>query len=712
MANLRSFLSHALAVALTVGLASTALAAPQDPALDARGERLAAAFTRQLDSLRAELQRSLPQVSERRRAAYHDAQQAVKAAEAELASAQQELGKVGTAKALVDHAKGKWIGGADRGIAQAEVALAKAATDAEREAARADLAKWQQNRRDGEQALKERQATLDQELREEPGKKRAVEAAEQQLARAQQAVLRSVEALRLGDFLASDRLDERFARFVVLSEATPTRLARFAQQGAVQQALVESMLEDSELLLQMVVADGAREGEYGRAMEIYRAIQAASPKAAEGALQRLALAIALEHAVPIVQRDPATASQAEGTVDPVARYRHYEAAFAAGELDPAFDALTVWDYRMVVDGDEPDATLAWGREMLRAYRPDHVFTKDYNWRYVAAVRTDIRYGSDDNRFDKSELQFYQNILMNGGVCGRRAFFGRFILRAFGIPTTARPQRGHAALVHWTPKGWVCCLGAGWGSGWTKTRYDRDLDFLATTQARADRDAFLQVKRAQWAGDVSGERPVYGLHGKAEPGFWYGVSLRHQQQLIEEQGAVTLAAVGEELGEANESHVVYATEAAEVTDEDRRIVMEDGAITIPAVATSEPTRSGGRILFLPSNLGGKQLHYQRTGRAQPFEYTLLVPAAGRYALTARVATPSWQQHLMVSVKGTGGEPVDLALPHTVGLWGETQPVEIELPAGSIVLRFEHRSDGQEKGFSVKDFTLRPLVRRGS
>ena len=46
-------------------------------------------------------------------------------------------------------------------------------------------------------------------------------------------------------------------------------------------------------------------------------------------------------------------------------------------------------------------------------------------------------GSQDNKHDRSDLHFFQNILMNGGVCGRRAFFGRFMLRAFGVPTTAR-----------------------------------------------------------------------------------------------------------------------------------------------------------------------------------------------------------------------------------------------------------------------------------
>ena len=46
--------------------------------------------------------------------------------------------------------------------------------------------------------------------------------------------------------------------------------------------------------------------------------------------------------------------------------------------------------------------------------------------------------------------------------------------------------------------------------------------------------------------------------------------------------------------------------------------------------------------MPSNLGGKQLHYARNGGAQDFEYTFEAPRAGTYELTARVVTPSWRQ----------------------------------------------------------------------
>jgi hypothetical protein len=366
---------------------------------------------------------------------------------------------------------------------------------------------------------------------------------------------------------------------------------------------------------------------------------------------------------------------------------------------------------MVVNGNEPDETLAWGRKMLRNYRPDHVSTSDYRWRYVAIVRTDIKYGSQDNKYDKPELQFFQNILMNGGVCGRRAFFGRFVLRAFGIPTTARPQKGHASLAHWTPDGWVVCLGGDWGSGWANGPYkgasrrrNADLDFLAITQARNSAKAFLQVKRAQWIGDVLGEPRTFGLLS-GDPAFWNGVALYVQRAIIAEAKAVALAAVGEDIGEANETNEEVDIANATLTDADRKIIVDkNGVITIPATACSKPTSSTGKIIFMESVLGGTQLHYSRTGDPEEFEYTFDAPAAGKYSLSARVVTPSWKQHLLVAANGAK-EPVDVALPHTVGMWDKTQPVEVNLARGRNVLRFSRNEP--VKGLTIKDFTLTPV-----
>jgi hypothetical protein len=106
--------------------------------------------------------------------------------------------------------------------------------------------------------------------------------------------------------------------------------------------------------------------------------------------------------------------------------------------------------------------IRWGREMLRNYRPDIATNPDYGWRYVQAVATDVKYGSGDQKYDRPELQHYQNIIMNGGICGRRAFFGRFILRAFGIPTTARPSADGSWCAGALDARWLGCLA--WAAG--------------------------------------------------------------------------------------------------------------------------------------------------------------------------------------------------------------------------------------------------------
>ena len=546
----------------------------------------------------------------------------------------------------------------------------------------------------------------DRKPAEHPSKK-AHESAKEALARAKKNAEPVAEAMLadVKEFLASDKLDAQLATCAVLAEATPRGLADFAQQGARQEALIEKLLADPGLMKQALIAGGAKDGKYGQAMKIYTDIQKASTKAKTGALQRLAMGISLEHAVPVKQTNPTAQADAPATVDPVKRYLHYEKALLAGELDPGFKDLTVWEYRNVVNGDEPDEILAWGREMLRNYRPDHISTSDYRWRYVKAVKTDVRYGSQDNKYDRPDLHKYQNILMNGGVCGRRAFFGRFILRSFGIPTVRRPQRGHAALAHWTPDGWVVCLGANWTWGWTD--YGQDLDFLAHTQARENEQVYLEALRAQWVATVLGEKKAFGFHAPAS-GFWNGVSLYRQRVIIEEAKAVALAAVGTDIGEANESKKKDAVEAVTMTDADRKVVVgKDGVITIPAVACSKPTNSTQKIVFMKSCLGGMQLHYNRNGKPEEFEYTFEAPAAGKYALTARVVTPSWKQHLRVAANGAK-EPIDIALPFTVGMWETTEPVEVTLVKGRNVLRFSR--DEPVKGLTIKEITLRPVKRQ--
>lgn len=139
--------------------------------------------------------------------------------------------------------------------------------------------------------------------------------------------------------LSSDALDPKLAKFAIMREATPAALAESAQQGPLRQKLIDALLADDELMLQIAVADGVRPVEtrdsatasYGRTMEIYTAIQKATPKADQGILQRLALAVALEY----------SESEAADIPKAIARYDHYVKAWEAGELDPNFPRLSV-----------------------------------------------------------------------------------------------------------------------------------------------------------------------------------------------------------------------------------------------------------------------------------------------------------------------------------------------------------------------------------
>jgi hypothetical protein len=526
--------------------------------------------------------------------------------------------------------------------------------------------------------------------------KEALASAKKEAQPTSKAVLAGVDKI-----LISDKLDAQLIKYNLIAQATPRGLAEFAQENKEQEALIDKLLADADLMKQMLTADGASGGKYGQAMKIYTDIQKASTHAKDGILQRFALGTSLEHAVPVPQRNAEDQTNGPTIVDPVKRYLHFDKAFLAGELDPHFKELTAWDCRFVGNGDEPDEVLTWGREMLRNYHPDQIHTADERWRYVEAVRTDVKYGSQDQKNDLPSLGFYQNIINTGGVCGRRAFFGRFILRSFGMPTLARPQPGHATLVHWTPAGWVINLGANWG--WGTVEGAADTDFLAMTQARKVEAAYPAVQRAQWVGAVLGETKATGF-GAAASGFWNGVALYQQQAIIEKSKAVTLAAVGTDIGEANESKEKEVVKAVSITAADRNIVVgKDGVITVPAVACSKPTNSTGKIRFMPSSLGGMQLHYSRLGKTETFEYTFDAPAAGKYMLSARVVTVSPDQHVLVTANNAK-EPVDMTLPYTLGKWEQTKPVEITLTTGKNVLLFS-RSD-EAKGMTIKDFTLTP------
>jgi hypothetical protein len=659
------------------------------------GKRHKSEFNSNLKSLKEEISRALPKVGGNAVADLESATKALAEALAKADTAQKGLGQIAAAKGLIDHAKGKWIGGANNGIAAAQAALKNAKTSADKKAAESQLADAEKNLAEGEAALKERTAIYEKAKADESSLTKAHEKAQAELTKAQADEVAVANSLMgsMRSFLDSDTLDGKLAKAYVLTAATPDGLADFAEQSSENAAVVEQLLADEVLMKEMMEAGGARFGKFGEAMKIFSVIQKISPQAKDGVFRRLALATSLEHANPVAQNNSPNVKDQSTYVHPVKRYLHYEKAFMDGELDPAFKSLTAWEMRFVVNSQDPDEILAWGREMLRTYRPDHIYGADYGWRYVSSVKSEVPYGSQNVQYDDPENHQHQNIIRNGGICGRRAFYGRFILRAFGIPTWGVTQKAHAALSHWTPKGWVVNLGAGFPHSW----WDKDdmpltgSEFLLETQARAHAKDYFKIVRAKMVSYILGE-PAYSERRKVDGGFWSRVALYQSRTLA--ANAPELGALGEELAEANEKEQKLQSEAAAKAD--RKIQEQDGAFTIPAVAHESFT---GKSASMHSVTGGMQIHAFGGFKT---EYKVKASRAGNYLLTTKVATAQTGQSFLFKVND--GQPVEQPMPYTIGLWQTTEPIPVTLKTGSNTLNFEI-AEGS-RGVTIKEFSLTP------
>lgn len=529
-------------------------------------------------------------------------------------------------------------------------------------------------------------------------------------AQTESAARNTAEAL-LGDLaptLSSDSLDSKLMRIAVLSHGTPRGLAEFAQQGPEKEKLLETLFADEELLRQVLEAGGANGGEYGEMMEVYTAILASSERARERGtiLHRLAVGMAIQ--MPWLndrERGGVHGMLFNGNsnIEQVPRYLHYEKAFLDGELDPAFPDFNTWECRYIANDPYSNEDLAWFREMLRTYRPDHITTDDYKWRYIRIVKSDVPYCSPTN--DPALGTPGQQHIALGGICGRRAYYGRFSTRAFGIPSRQSTQTGHGAMNHWTPDGWVICLGAWWSMAWCGPW--GGLDFLLDSQAREFEDYQL-VRRAQWIGDAFSEEAVSisnGQYGKGG-GFWKSLAFVKKQIMVHEAQVEALELVGGmKLGESDELIGDEEGEEIEIPDEFKEIVVSnDGTITIPAVSCYSPRKPSDRILFLKSWDEGYQLHYSRLGqRPELFKYRLEVPSEGEYELTALAATVSTDHEILVRINRD--EPAPFAMPYTKGLWKSSEPMRVKLSEGRNMISVTARTPN--RGVSIKNWQLKPV-----
>lgn len=510
---------------------------------------------------------------------------------------------------------------------------------------------------------------------------------------AARAVMRDIETFLIGEeALAS------MAKLALLTDATPERLAGFAQKGEDEKALIDQLLGNDKLVVQAMTMGGASGGNYGQAMRNYTAIQKASKRSHEGFFQAWALAVSLQNTGDTYVYPDVPAAESL-----VKYYLNYLKAYDDGILDPTFSKLggTGWNYRFVFPDSYTLEDIDWIRKVLRNYRPDHT-RLEYRWRYCRIVRSDIPYTSNVDRSGMpAELSNIQKFFLEGGICGPRAFVGQISGYAFGIPSRRAPSPGHGAMAHWTPDGWTTVLGPHFYFC-SHINGMPPMNFLLASQAQEDPKGFREALMCEWLGKALAEDAPgdFGSSG----GFWRLLGFYKRQAIVEDQKIEDIGATGEELAESNVSSEQEEVEEIEIPEEFKKIsVAGDGTITIPVAACRSP-KNGEKIKFMESIDGGMQVHYGLAGRRpELLSYTIEIPKAGKYEFSGHVCSVTMNQEFLLRINRR--TLVDIDIPYTKADWMDTEPVELELKEGRNRISFTQRAPN--KGLSIKKFELKPV-----
>ena len=499
-------------------------------------------------------------------------------------------------------------------------------------------------------------------------------------------------------FLTGDQALASMAKLALLTDATPERLAGFAQKGEDEKALIDQLLGNEKLVVQAMTMGGASGGNYGQAMRNYTAIQKASKRSHEGFFQAWALAVSLQNTGDTYVYPDVPAAESL-----VKYYLNYLKAYDEGILDPTFSKLggTGWNYRFVFPDSYTLEDIDWIRKVLRNYRPDHT-RLEYRWRYCRIVRSDIPYTSNVDRSGMpAELSNIQKFFLEGGICGPRAFVGQISGYAFGIPSRRAPSPGHGAMAHWTPDGWTTVLGPHFYFC-SHINGMPPMDFLLASQAQEDPKGFKEALMCEWLGKALAEDAPgdFGSSG----GFWRLLGFYKRQAIVEDQKIEDIGATGEELAESNVSSEQEEVEEIEIPEEFKKItVAGDGTITIPVAACRSP-KNGEKIRFMESIDGGMQVHYGLAGRRpELLSYTIEIPKAGKYEFSGHVCSVTMNQEFLLRINRR--TLVDVDIPYTKADWMDTEPVELELKEGRNRISFTQRAPN--KGLSIKKFKLKPV-----
>jgi hypothetical protein len=422
------------------------------------------------------------------------------------------------------------------------------------------------------------------------------------------------------------------------------------------------------------------------ALERWRKIHAEDPESRSGVYLKLAMATALW--------PPGGKSYASGVaIEWLPRYHHYKTAHRNKELFTSFDHLLVSDYGKVINSWASDRDLAWGREMIRTWRPD-LLEKEQIPKIVSEVWRRFSPFPFENGFP--------TVMEGGGKCGPRSFFGVFICQAFGIPAIGVGQPAHAcfavkaACPDEEPQPgsvWKVHQGRGWQvSDCGDAMYGPE--FLAEMTKRYRVKEFSTTEHLRWlASALSSKERADAVRRLVD-------KIRKPVNTTEPLGVpakdVDPPVGGDPLACAARPPVPEEP----ITVSPGVIHVEAEAFANSFVEAAYPAEQKGCVFVYDCFTGGKQVNFQKNMKTTWVDYSIDVPKTGIYAMEVMVAAANRDQTLDVSC---GTEKLGtIRIPGTIGLWQKMPPIDIRLNQGAQSLRI---SAPLQRGVAIRWFELK-------
>ncbi len=485
-------------------------------------------------------------------------------------------------------------------------------------------------------------------------------------------------------------LDQR--QFIVSHGAAKLDAFAKVQANRAFLAWVMKSTQIMDMYLETVASTAGQIGDGAISIDVldrWHRLYTEDPDSREGIYLKLAMATAI---APPGGR----CTYRDEIIDWMKRYKHFKTAHQNKELLPSFDHLLVCDYIKVVNSTAADRDLAWGRQMIKAWRPD-LLRKEQIHQIVSEVWRRFSPFPFDNG--------YTTVLEGGGKCGPRGAFGAFICQAFGIPAITVGQPAHycfAARADFPGEEpqpgsvWKVYQGRGWQVSDCGGCYGPQ--FLAEMTKRYRTEELSTIAHLTWlASALSSKQRAGALHELA-------VKVRKPVNTSDPLG-VPAAEVDVVIADKNAAPVPAPVAEDPITVPSGVIHVEAETFAASFAEPMYPAEQKGAVYIYDCYTGGKQVNFPRNMKTTWVDYAIDVPEAGTYGMEVMLAAANRGQVLDVS---RGSEKLGtIEIPGTIGLWKKMGPVDISLAKGKQTLRI---SAPMQRGIALRWFELSPKTKK--